>query len=128
MTDLPEPYTRPQATADLDDDLRSTVKKFHRLRWILVSVTGTLVIISLVVLAILLARQEHAIQATCGLYRDIGTVDITPVPPVKRPSRLTVTLVSHARTAYEGLNCSPPLSAPSQLLMHWARIYKINLP
>jgi hypothetical protein len=126
--DLPMPTARPPSTESLDADLAGTLKRFHRLRWILVSVTGGLLVVALVVFGILLYRQERAIQATCSFYGDIARVDIKPVPPLRRPSKLTVTLVSHTRTAYEGLHCSPALPPPSAELEHWAAVYRIEIP
>ena len=125
--DLPTPRTRPQSVKSLDDDLAGTLKRFHRLRWILVSVTGALVVVALVVGGILLYRQERAIQATCSFYGDIAGVDIKPVPPLRRPSRLTITLVSHTRAAYNGLHCTPALPPPSAELEHWAAVYHIEI-
>lgn len=126
--DLPEPAARPVPTEQLDASLKQTLKRFHRLRWIVVTTTAIILVAALATFGLLLARQQSELQAACGFYRDLAGISVRPSPPVKRPSRLIVTLITHSRIAYIGLACSPQIPRASPSLVYWAGQYHINVP
>jgi hypothetical protein len=110
--------------ADLDVRLRRAVEGFHRLRWVLVTVLGTLALIGIIVLGILLINADQRLTASCNFYRDLAQAPLTAKPP---PSRLGIHLLADSRKAFRGQNCTGTLPPPSPGLMHWAGVYRIQL-
>ncbi|HVH81329.1 MAG TPA: hypothetical protein VM782_18155 [Stellaceae bacterium] len=66
-----------------------------------------------------------AVSGSCEFERDIGTIPVTPPPPVRRPSRVGVAIVADARLAYQRLGCAPPLPPPAASFVRWARYYDL---
>lgn len=124
--DLPHPARKPADTLKLDEDLALAVKRFHRLRWALVVVVSALLLLATAAVGVVLYRQSSQLTASCALYRDLGTLSIRPVPPLKRASKLSVIIVNDARQAYEG-QCPGHIGPPSPSLLYWGRHYGIRI-
>jgi hypothetical protein len=87
-----------------------------------------LVVAGFIVIGQQLVTQNRELTAACGFYRDLTSISVKPVPPVRRPSRLSVLLITHARSAYIGLGCHPGINSPDPSLVFWARYYGIPVP
>jgi len=72
-------------------------------------------------------QQQKELHASCTFWRDLGTAPVTPIPPVKRPSKLGISIVVGSRFAYLGENCGK-LPVPSPELEKWAAYYSLSLP
>jgi hypothetical protein len=125
---MTEPNGGPRPTADLDADLHHLI---HRSRWVqgvALALLSILVAAGFFIVGKQLVAQNRELTAACSFYQDITGISVKPIPPLKRPSRLTVLLVTHARSAYIGLGCSPDISSPDPSLVFWARYYRIPVP
>lgn len=119
--------TEPRPTADIDAELSHAIKGVHRLRW-----TGTLVlavvfVVALAAGALVLVRQQNQLSASCSLYRDLSALPVKPIPPVRRPSKLGITIVVDSRIAYLG-ECSHDIPSPDPSLVFWAHFYHLTVP
>jgi hypothetical protein len=112
----------PKPVAELDEQLRHTVKTFHRLRWYGVAALAAVVLIALIVGGLLLTRQQMEITADCAAIREIALLQPETTPPAKAPSQLIVTYIINNRNSYIGKGCGS-LPPPSGKLTHWARFY-----
>jgi hypothetical protein len=146
------PDGQPRPVAEVDEKLFEALTPLHRVRWITLIGFGCLLVAAVIILAVLyggdhkqlaaerglaarqqqviaaqqvsLARQAAAIKASCRFYQSLTAVPVTPVPPVKRPSKVLVQLVTGARTAYRGEGCGK-LPPPTASLTHWAKVYGV---
>ena len=110
----------------LDPSLRDAIKSIFRLRWIATAIIAVLVIAIIILLGIVVIDQNSELQASCALWYSIGTVSVTPVPPVTKPGEEGITLVIDARNAYVGQNCGS-LPPPSAELKKWATYYGLTI-
>jgi len=117
-----------------DHELSRALTSFHRLRWASLGVLAAVLIMAIVVGGVVILHQSDQISqarnqlvAGCRFFADLASLPVTPVPPVKRPTRLGVSIVVDSRIAAVGLGCSniPP---PSASLKKWAGYYHITLP
>jgi hypothetical protein len=143
---------QPRPVAEVDQNLFEALTPLHRVRWITLTGFGCLLVAAVIILAVLyggdhsqlaterglaarqqqvitaqqvaLARQAAAIKASCRFYQSLTAVPVTPVPPVKRPSKVLVQLVAGARAAYRGEGCGKLPPAPASLV-HWAKVYGV---
>lgn len=150
MSDHPVPVSQ------IDKQMASSLRGFHRLRWWSVAVGGVLLALAVIVLAIIVTSQQAVIDrqqavinsqtgvishqqaaithqqeelaASCGFYRVLGILPVVAMPPVKRPSRVAVQIVAGARVAYTGQQCRPPLPPPDPSVVRWAAYYHLKLP
>jgi len=72
-------------------------------------------------------QQQKELHASCSFWRELGTAPVSPVPPVKRPSKLGISIVVGSRYAYLGQECGK-LPPPSPDLEKWAAYYNLSLP
>lgn len=117
----------PRPTSDIDYELEHTIKRFQRLRWWSVLALGIVVLIALVAGGVVLYHQNHQLTASCSLYHDLSKLSVTPPPPSKQPSRVTVTIVVDARRAYIG-ECPGDPPPPDPSLVFWAHYYGLTVP
>jgi hypothetical protein len=126
-TEHPETGPRPTSTERLDDDLRVTVARWMRLRWILTIVVAVILFTAAIVGGILLRQQQGELTASCGLYHDLGQLDLKPTPPLKKVGQISVVIVIDARRAFIG-QCDGNLAPASPSLLFWARYYHLEVP
>ena len=72
-------------------------------------------------------KQQVELQASCKFWHQLSVVPVTPVPPVKTPSKLGISIVIGSRYAYLGQECGK-LPPPSPELEKWAAYYNLSLP
>lgn len=127
--DLPHPAVRPAATAQLDRDLATAVKRLHRVRWILVSIAAAILVVVTVAGGIVVTRLLAEERASCAAWRAISVAPLPVTPTVRtpQPSRLAVSILDGARVAYQGQACGAPLPPPGPGLVKWAAYYHIPL-
>lgn len=117
----------PQAVSDLDESLTRAIGRVHQARWIILAVTGVILVAAVSVLSVMLLRDQSELQASCHFWKPLTTLPVTVAPPAKVPSEVGVNLVVAARIAYQGQECGPlPPAAPS--LLQWAAYYRIPVP
>ncbi len=63
-------------------------------------------------------------RALCQFDADLGTAPLT-LPKGARPSRLGVTIISDARTAWHRAGCPGRLGPPDPSFAKWAAFYKL---
>ena len=118
---------RPTSTAALDNDLRVTVARWMRLRWILTMAVGVLLVVAAIVGGYLINRQQNELTASCGLYHDLGQLEVKPTPPLHKVGEITVVIVLDARRAFIG-QCSGTLNPATPSLVYWAGQYGLAVP
>lgn len=130
-----DPHGIPPHTAELDQDLAQTLGRSRRVMTVAVGMLAVIVLAGFILTGAIIGSQRAQIgtqgkelDAACLFFRDLSGVPVKPAPPLTRPSKLTVLLVTHSREAYIGLGCrpDPPLADPS--LVFWARYYHIRVP
>lgn len=97
---------------------------------------GVLLVLMLVIGAanlIVTGRDVNSLasrtQTVCSFFGDIGTAPVVQeTNGQKHTSKLGVTIVVDARTAWYGLNCPGHLAPASVSLTYWARHYHVRLP
>jgi hypothetical protein len=119
--------TEPRPTADIDEELAHAIKGVHRLRWAGTLALAVVVIVALAAGSLVLFRQQGQLKASCSLYRDLSVLPVKPIPPVKRPSKLGITIVVDSRIAYIG-ECSHDIPPPDPSLRFWAHFYRLTVP
>lgn len=127
MTDHPAGIPRPASTAALDTDLRVQVARWMRLRWVLTMLVGLLLVAAAIIGGYLINRQQNELTASCGLYHDLGQLQVKPTPPLRKVGQVTVVIVIDARRAFTG-QCSGPIDPASPSLNYWARYYHLAVP
>jgi hypothetical protein len=128
MTDhQPAAGARPMSTARLDDELRVTVARWMRLRWILTMLVAAILVAAAIIGGILLHQQQDELTASCGLYHDIGQLEVKPTPPLHKVGQVTVVIVIDARKAFIG-QCAGTLNPATPSLVYWARQYRLAVP
>ena len=70
--------------------------------------------------------SSSQVNASCGFWKALAAVPVTPPPPAKAPSRLGVTIVIEALRTYKGEGCGPLKSASD--LAKWADYYHLKMP
>jgi hypothetical protein len=125
MTDRQAP--RPTSTAALDNDLRLTVARWMRLRWILTLLVAVLLVAAAIVGGFLINRQQNELTASCGLYHDLGQLEVKPTPPLHKVGQVTVVIVLDARRAFVG-QCDGTIDPATPSLIYWARQYRLAVP
>lgn len=125
----------PQETADLDNELKKTVRSSRRIQMASLVILGFVLVVGFLITGFIIGgqrselnAQSKELDAACSFFRDLTSVPVKPVPPLKRPSKLSVLLVAHSRTAYIGLDCQPPIPQADPSETFWGRYYKIKVP
>lgn len=126
--------TEPTPTSRLDADLRTTVARYHRLRWWLVSAVAVILVLTAIVGGIVIDRQSSIVShqqsqltASCGLYHDLGQLELHPTPPLHKVGSISVVIITDARRAFIG-QCSGQLDPPTKSLVFWAGYYHLPIP
>lgn len=119
--------TEPRPVKDIDSELSRAIRGVHRLRWAGTLALAVVVVVALAAGGLVLVRQQSQLKASCSLYRDLSVLPVKPIPPVKRPSKLGITIVVDSRIAYIG-ECSHDIPAPDPSLVFWARFYHLTVP
>ena len=127
MTEHPTSTPAPPSTRDLDADLRKQVTKWMRLRWWLTAAVGALLVVGLVIGGFLINQQQNELSASCGLYHDIGQLDVKPTPPLKKVGQISVVIVLDARRAFIG-QCHGPIKPVTGSVAYWAGYYHLQVP
>ena len=122
---MTEPEPRP--TREIDYELRHTIQRFHRLRWWSVAALSVVVVVALIVGGVIFQHQQRQLTASCALWRDLASLSVKPLPPVRTPSKVTITIVVDSRRAYIG-ECPGPVPPPDPSLVFWAHQYHIPIP
>jgi len=125
----------PRHTAELDEDLRGLLKRTRRVQVVALAALGLVLVSGFAVVGLVissqnrqLSTQARELSAACGFFHDLAAVPVRPVPPLKRPSKLSVVLIAHSREAYIGLGCHPEIQPPDPSLVFWARYYGVPVP
>jgi hypothetical protein len=114
----------PRPVTDLDEHLSATLTAVHRARWIFLASLGAVLVAAVIILGVVVHQQQSALRASCHWWRVLAPVPVTIVPPARKPSVLSVTLIAGAREAYAGQRCGHlPPAAPS--LRRWAAYYHV---
>jgi hypothetical protein len=117
----------PRPVADLDAAVAGALKYYHRSRWVTAIGAIALLAAAVAVLGVLYLQQDTRLRASCGFWRTLAPLPVTPAPGVARPSRLGVLIVTGSREAYAGQGCGQlPPADPS--VRRWAAYYKIDVP
>lgn len=66
------------------------------------------------------------VSASCDFWKQLGSVPIAPVPPLKAPSKFGVQIVLSSVEAYDGFGCGKLMPSPE--LIRWAGYYHLPLP
>jgi hypothetical protein len=117
----------PRPVIDIDKLVSDAVSRLRRLY--LYTVAGFAVLLAAAVTAgtIVIINQGSELRASCGVWRSLAGLPVTPVPPVKHPSRLGVGIVLSTRYAYQGQGCGQlPPADPS--LVAGAKYYHLPVP
>lgn len=124
----------PQALSNhADEQLAGALRGYQRLRWVAFGILAAIGFIAITVggTVIYLNRQQLAVVhkqliAGCDFFSDLARLPVDPVPPLKKPSKIGVSIVADSRIAATGLGCTsiPPASAS---LKKWAAYYHITL-
>ncbi len=116
----------PPPVGDLDDDLRTTLRRMNQGRWVALLVFAAVALLGLVALGFLAYQQAGRLQASCHFYRDVATSPVAAAPGAARPGLLGVKIVVDSREAYARESCGllPP---PSVALLRWAAYYHLHL-
>jgi hypothetical protein len=116
-----------------DTELHKALTGYHRLRWVVFGVLFTLIIMTVLIGASVIYHQQReidaqraALTAGCNFFTDLARLPVDPVPPLKRPSEIIVSLVVDSRLSALGLGC-PGVPPPSVSLKKWAAYYHIPL-
>ena len=117
----------PQPVSDIDSQLRTALREARRLRGYLLGAVVLLLIAAVVVVAVTAAGQQSELKASCEFWKPLTSLPVTVVPPLKKPTALSVSLIIASRSAYGGQGCGkiPP---PSPSLVRWAGYYRIKVP
>jgi hypothetical protein len=127
MTERQPASARPTSTAALDTDLRVAVARWMRLRWLLTMLVGVLLITAAIIGGYLINQQHNELTASCGLYHDIGQLEVKPTPPLHKVGQISVVIVIDARRAFIG-QCTGPIDPATPSLTYWARFYQLAVP
>lgn len=113
---------------DLDELDRRLLRGVHRTRWAAVGVLAVVLLVAIGVFAWVAVQQQERLNATCGFFKELGTISVTPAPGAPPTSKLGIQLVLNSRASYIGLGCSPALAPASPELRMYAKRYELNLP
>jgi hypothetical protein len=125
--------TTPIPIEKTDADLHKALTGYHRLRWVALGCLSALIGMAVVIGGSVIYHQQReldaqqaALTAGCNFFTDLAKLPVNPVPPLKRPSPIIVSLVVDSRISAIGLGC-PAVPPPSATLKKWAAYYHIPL-
>jgi hypothetical protein len=121
----------PTPISDLDVDLRVAIKRWHRVRWMLVGVMAFVVIVLTVAVVVLVFRttaDEQRIESSCEAWRLVGSLPVVvkSTPKVPMTSHEGVVLILSAREAFTGQACPGRLPKPSPGFMYLEKLYHLG--
>jgi len=119
--------TAPRPVTEIDDELARVIRRYHRLRWWGVIALALVVVLALSAGGMALVHKSRQLSASCALSRDLSSLPVTPSPPVRRPSKLGITIVVDSRIAYLG-ECGRDIPPPDPSLVRWAHYYRMAVP
>lgn len=70
---------------------------------------------------------EKQLHADCGWYGHIASLPVTVPPGAKRPTVLSVRLISDSRVAWHARGCPGPVPPPDPSLVKWAAYYHLPI-
>lgn len=118
---------QPQPVKDVNMVLRDAMSKVRRTYLFTVAGFVVLLLVAVGYLGSIALQQGTELRASCGVWRSLAGLPVTPAPPAKTPSRLGVVLVVSTRVAFQGQGCGElPLASPS--LLQWAAYYHLSVP
>lgn len=131
-----------QRRKKLDDDLDDAIRHWHRLRWIITSVSFAILVVALLAGGITLSFQQDRLNAdelhlrqdnerllsSCDFYRPLTGLPATSPPSGGPPSKFGISIIVGSRRAYLGQKCPGQIPPTNSSLAHWAQHYGIKLP
>ena len=117
----------PRPVSDVDTIVAEAVRRNRRLYLSAIGALTVLLAAAVTVGTVVIINQGNELLASCGVWRSLAVLPVTPTPPVKHPSRLGVGIVLSTRYAYVGQGCGTlPPADPS--LIAGARYYHLRVP
>lgn len=114
----------PRPVADVDRLIRSSLRDYHRARWLTAAGVIAVLCAAVIILAILYAQQDGRLTASCQFWRTLAPLPVTIAEQTGRPSSLGVSIIAESRAAYAGQGCGKlPPADPS--FAKWAKYYHL---
>jgi hypothetical protein len=121
---------------ELDAQFYTLLRRWHRLRWIVLSVTAIVLVAAIAVAVIVLyssnkntqrqlRQDEVRLTASCEFFQPLTGIALMPSPKTGRPTEALVQIVAGARIAFQGQGCPGKMLAPDPSLGRWAAYYHI---